>query len=162
MMTLLQWLEATSIGTMVRESLYGFPIVVGLHLLGIALSVGTLLWFDLRLVGAVLGDVPVTRVYRRLMPLAAAGFVIMGITGAMLLAGYATAAAKNTFAWVKLAAMVLAGVNALVYHLTVEPTASSWEHAAVPPPAARRAGFISMALWTIVILCGRIMSYTMF
>ena len=35
----LQWIEATSPGVMVRESAWGFPIVVALHILGIMLSV---------------------------------------------------------------------------------------------------------------------------
>lgn len=161
-MGMLQWLEVTAIGTMVRESLYGFPIVVGLHILGIALSVGTLLWFDLRLVGAVLVKVPVTRVYRTLIPWAAAGFVLMGLTGALLFTGYATAAAGNIFFRLKLAAMLLAGVNALYYHRVTEPSAASWEQDAIPPASARRAGFISMALWAVVILCGRVMAYTMY
>lgn len=161
-MDTLQWLEATPLGTMVRESLYGFPIIVGLHILGIALSVGTLLWFDLRLAGVVLGTVPVRRVYRRLIPWSAAGFVMMITTGGMLFTGYAVAAVGNTFFRVKIAAMVLAGANALYYHLVTEPSAASWESDAVPPAAARRAGYVSMALWAIVILCGRIMSYTMF
>lgn len=161
-MDTLQWLEATAIGTMVRESLYGFPIIVGLHILGIALSVGTLLWFDLRLVGVVLGSVPVRRVYRRLIPWSAAGFVVMLTTGGMLFTGYAVAAVGNTFFRVKIAAMLLAGANALYYHLALEPSAASWESDVVPPAAVRRAGYISMALWATVILCGRVMSYTMF
>ena len=161
-MDTLQWLEATPLGTMVRESLYGFPIIVGLHILGIALSVGTLLWFDLRLAGVVLGTVPVRRVYRRLIPWSAAGFVMMITTGGMLFTGYAVAAVGNTFFRVKIAAMVLAGANALYYHLVTEPSAASWESDSVPPAAARRAGYVSMALWAVVILCGRIMSYTMF
>lgn len=159
---MLPWLEATSIGTMVRESLYGFPIIVGLHILGIALSVGTLLWFDLRLVGAVLPTVPVRQVYRRLIPWSATGFAMMFTTGGMLFTGYAVAAVGNTFFRVKIGAMVLAAANALYYHLAVEPSAASWESDAIPPAAVRRAGYISMALWAIVILCGRVMSYTMF
>lgn len=162
MMPMLQWVEATSMGTMVRESLYGFPVIVGLHILGIALSVGTLLWFDLRLVGVVLPNVPVRQVYRRLIPWSATGFAMMFTTGGMLFTGYAVAAVGNTFFRAKVAAMLLAGANALYYHLAVEPSAASWEADAVPPAAVRRAGYLSMALWAIVILCGRVMSYTMF
>ena len=48
---LLEWLEATSIGLLVRESVWGFPIVVAIHIMGLMLSVGLLVWFDLRLLG---------------------------------------------------------------------------------------------------------------
>lgn len=162
MAVLFQWLESSAVGVLVRESLYGFPAVVGLHILGLALSVGTLLWFDLRLVGVVLPGVPVTRVYRQLIPWAAVGFLLMGATGLMLFTGYAAAAAGNVFFRIKLAAMVLAGVNAFYYHRVTEPSAATWEHLARPPAGARLAGAVSLLLWTIVILCGRIMAYTMY
>ena len=162
MLDMLQQLEATALGVLVRESLYGFPVLVGLHILGLALSVGTLLWFDLRLAGLVLRDVPVTRVYRRLIPWASAGFLSMGLTGVMLFTGYAAAAYANPFFRLKLLAMALAGANALYYHFVTEPSAATWEHQAVPPASARAAGVISLALWAIVILCGRAMAYTMY
>jgi hypothetical protein len=38
----------------------------------------------------------------------------------------------------------------------------SADNAASPPPAVRFAGFASLIPWTIVILAGRMMSYTMF
>src|SRR4051812_20980332 len=44
-----QWLYDTEIGTGIRASVWVFPIIEGTHLLGIALSVGLLCWFDLRL-----------------------------------------------------------------------------------------------------------------
>ncbi len=92
MVDTLQALEATQVGTLVRESLYGFPILVGLHILGLTLSVGMLMWFDLRLLGVALTSAPVTRVYRRLIPWATVGFVVMVVTGALLFIGYATSA----------------------------------------------------------------------
>ena len=52
MLDILHRLEATSVGTMVRESLYGFPILVGIHLMGLLFSVGMILWFDLRLLSS--------------------------------------------------------------------------------------------------------------
>jgi hypothetical protein len=49
-MTIVEWckaLEDTRVGEIVRES--AFPYVEGAHVLGLALSVGTVVWFDLRL-----------------------------------------------------------------------------------------------------------------
>jgi hypothetical protein len=63
---------------------------------------------------------------------------------------------------VKLAAIVLAGANALVYHLVTERHIAHWNDAARPPMPARLAGVISIVVWTIVIMAGRMMSYTMF
>lgn len=156
------WLESTSAGTMVRESLYGFPILVAIHLLGLTISAGVVIWFDLRLLGISMSGQPVSEVYRRLMPLALVGFGVMFVSGGFLLAGFATAAHGNLYFRVKAAALVLAGANALLYHVVTEKTIAEWDSAARPPRAARLAGIISLTVWTVVVLAGRMMSYTMF
>ena len=99
-MTLLDvcmWLENSWVAVLIKESLWGFPIVVTLHLMGIALSVGTLFWFDLRLLGVGFTGTPISRVYRRIMPWAFTGFIVMAISGGLLFTAYASAAYWNKF-----------------------------------------------------------------
>jgi len=157
-----EWLESTPVGALVRESLYGFPILVAVHILSLTLSVGTLVWFDLRLAGVSMRRYPVAPLYRRLMPWTFAGFVLMFISGLLLFTGFATKAYGNVYFRIKLAAIVLAGVNALCYHFLTERRIAHWNDAARPPLAARFAGVISIVVWTIAIMAGRMMSYTMF
>ena len=156
------WLESTKVATLVRESTWGFPIVVASHILGITLSAGMIMWFDLRLLGIVLRGSPVSVVYRGIIPWAGTGFAVMFISGAMLLAAYATAAHGNLYFRIKAAALAVAGLNALVYHLFVDRRRAAWDAHATPPRAARMAGLVSIVVWTSVILAGRMMSYTMF
>ena len=115
-----EWLEATPVALLVRESLWGFQILAAIHIMGLALSVGTLVWFDLRLLGVAMTRVRITEVYRRLMPWAGGGFLVMFTTGALLFAGSATDAYGNLAVRIKLSAIALAGVNALAYHLLTE------------------------------------------
>src|ERR1700704_5730600 len=103
-----EWLQRTSMGILVRESLYGFPIVVATHILGLALSVGTLVWFDLRLLGVSMRRCPVSQVYLRLMPWMLTGFAIMFVSGGLLFAGFATKAYANVYFCLKLGAIVFA------------------------------------------------------
>ena len=154
-------LEASAVGVFVRESTWGFAIVAGGHILGLALSVGVLGWFDLRLLGIVLPRVPVSTMFRRLMPWAFAGFALMFSTGLMLFVAYATDAYPNVWFRTKLVAITLAGANALYYHQFTEKTIAQWD-AGTPPTAGRLAGACSLLLWIGVILLGRGMSYTMF
>ena len=96
-LSLCAWLEQTAVGVLVRESLWGFQIVVALHILGLILSVGTLVWFDLRLLGVSMRRVPVSEVYRQLAPWSAVGFVTMFVTGSMLVTAFATRAYGNPY-----------------------------------------------------------------
>ena len=164
-MSLLQvaeWLEATSVARWVQESLYGFALVVAVHILGLTISVGTLIWFDLRLLGVSMLRIPVSKLYRRLMPLILTGFAVMFVSGGILLAAYATAAYGNLYFRIKAAALLLAGVNAFFYHRVTERQIHTWDEARYPSRPARAAGLISILVWGIVIVAGRMMSYTMF
>jgi hypothetical protein len=68
----------------------------------------------------------------------------------------------NFYFGLKMAAMVLAGVNALVFHVMAERRSAQWDAAPRPPAAARVAGLTSIVLWVTVMLAGRVMSYTLF
>lgn len=158
---LFEWLEATPLGAIVRESLWGFPIIVAIHIMGLTLSIGTLVWFDLRLLGVSMQGHLASALYRRLAPWMFTGFTMMFVSGFMLLAGFATAAYDNTYFRIKVAAMLLAALNALVYHRFTERRIAQWDQGA-PPTGARAAGLVSICVWAVVIVAGRMMSYTMF
>jgi hypothetical protein len=163
-MTLLEmceWLETTAVAAAIQESLYGFAIVVGVHILGVAASVGILLWVDLRLIGVALVHRPLNEVYRSLAPWFLAGFGIMLVSGTVLFVAFATAAYANVFFRIKLLLLLLAGVNALLFHRFAQ-RADPLTDTPAPPAAARLAGFLSLAIWAGVIVMGRMMSYTMF
>lgn len=159
---LAEWLEATSIARWVQESLYGFAIVVAVHILALTISVGTVIWFDLRLLGVSMVGVPASKLYRQLWPWLLGGFALMFISGGILFAAYATAAYGNVYFRVKLTALLVAGLNAFVYHRVTERQIARWDEARRPPLRVRAAGLISIAMWAVAIVAGRMMSYTIF
>ena len=157
----LEWLEATPVGVMIKASAWGFPITVAVHIMGILLSVGTLVWFDLRLLGVSMTGYRASLMYRRLAPWMFTGFALMFVTGLMLVTAYATAAYSNLYFRIKLSAMILAAINAFAYHRHTERRIAECDDTA-PPTGARFAGFVSICVWATVIVAGRMMSYTMF
>lgn len=157
-----EWLESTAIAVLVRESSYGFPILVGVHILGLTLSAGTLLWVDLRLLGVSLTQTRVSDVYRGLAPWILGGFLVMFLSGATLFAGFATSAYANLYFRIKVVALGLAGLNALAFHVLTQRRSATWDAAPQPPVTVRLAGLTSIVLWALVILAGRMISYTMF
>jgi hypothetical protein len=157
-----QWLESTAVARLIQESAYGFPIVVGVHILGLTFSVGTLLWVDVRMLGLSLRELRVLEVYRALAPWFLAGFALMLISGAALFVAFATSAYANGYFRLKMILLLVAGANALVFHRVTQRSATLWDAAARPPTSVRLAGLASLVAWAGVILAGRMMSYTMF
>ncbi len=156
---LCQWIYESSVGTGIRESALVFPAIEGAHLLGIALSVGLLCWFDLRLLGLVMTHEPISKVWKRVMPSAFAGFVLMFITGGLLFWAEAATAYNSVHFWIKMTLILLAGINAGYFELSTHKHVSEWDTAIVPPMRARMAGLTSLVLWTAVIVTGRTMAY---
>ena len=94
------------------------------------------------------------------MPFALAGFVLMFVTGAFLFWAEARVAFHSVHFWIKLALLALAGVNALVFEMTTSRSMAAWDVALVPPVPSRVAGYVSLVLWTAIIVAGRTMAYT--
>ena len=57
--------------------------------------------------------------------------------------------------------LLLAGVNVLIFHLTVYRNVDAWDHAPVTPLRARIAGGLSLALWFGLIAAGRAIGYSL-
>ena len=118
--------------------------------------------WDLRLLGLAMQRVPVSQVGGRLLPLAVAGFVLMVTSGGLLFYSGPVRAAQNIFFQVKMVMIVLACVNAFVFHKTVYRRVADWDQAAVTPFRARVAGFWSLVLWAGVVVAGRMQAYNWF
>jgi hypothetical protein len=158
----LSWLEASAGSIYIRESLILYPIIETTHVLTLCLFLGLIALLDLRLVGLGLKGVPVSQVAARLLPWALFGFVIMAISGALLFYSGPIKAAANIFFKVKMVMILLTGINALLFHLTIEKRIASWDSDPVPPPRARMAGYASLLLWCGVVICGRMQAYNWF
>jgi len=157
---LCQWIAETSIGRGILESALIFPIVEGFHLIGIALSVGVLCWLDLRLIGLVFTDQPVSKVWKQVVPVAGVGFGLMFVTGGLLFWAEAITAYDSVHFWIKLGLILLAGINAAYFEFITHPGIAAWDNDRIPPLSARIAGVASLILWTAVIITGRTMAYS--
>ncbi len=159
---LFEWLEGTWASVAIRESILFYPLVETSHVLTLCLFLGMTATWDLRLVGVALRRVPVSQVVNRLFPWAIAGFVLMVISGSLLFLSSPVRASQNIFFQIKMVAIALAGLNAFVFHKTVFRWVAEWGQADGLPFRARMAGFLSLFLWSIVVVCGRMQAYNWF
>ena len=158
--TLCQWLEQTSIGTQVRSSLWLFPVVETIHLFGIVALVGSTSALDLRLLGLAMQEQSVKAVARRLLRWAWVGFAVQVVTGILLAASEATKMYVNVGFRIKMVLILLAGVNALVFHYTAYRSADMWGETRTTPMGAKLAGVFSILLWFGIVAAGRWIAYT--
>ena len=147
------WINETNFSQYsVRARLRSRSAEACIHLIGLGISVGTIVWVDLRLMGKVMRDVRVSEVVSRLEPWAVGGFTVMFVSGVFLFLGkpdnyYSTMAFK-----LKMLLLPLAGVNVLFFHRSVFRNIADWDERAIPPWQGRMVGAVSISLWLAIIV----------
>jgi hypothetical protein len=157
---LCQWLNNTDISVAIRESTLVFPLIEGTHLLAIGVSAGTIALTDLRLLGWIMKKDPASKVMSALLPFTIGGFVVVFITGSLLFWAEAEKSYRNLWFRFKLIFLILAGLNALLFHLGIYRRMNQWDNEDPPPSRARMAGATSLVLWALVIWLGRQFAYS--
>jgi hypothetical protein len=154
-----QQLAETSWSTALHESEIGYSIIESTHVWSLALFFGLVLMFDLRLLGWTMRKVPLSEFSRRMLPWTIAGFVIMVISGTLLVYAIPVRTYQSIFFRIKVVLLVLAGLNVWYFHARVQAKSAAWDADAVPPRAARVAGALSLVLWIGVVVTGRMIAY---
>src|SRR5262249_17709022 len=145
-----------------HESDIAYPLVESIHVWSLVLFFGLVIVFDLRLLGWAFQKVPVSEFSRRLLPWTVLGFVLMVITGTLLVYAIPVRTYQSLFFTFKVILMLLAGLNVLIFHSRVFPGVAKWDNDAKPPRAARLAGAFSLLLWIGVVVSGRMIAYNWF
>jgi hypothetical protein len=148
------WLETLPLASYIGESFW-FPFLESVHVLTGTFLVGSILMVDLRLLGLAANQYPVSRIVREVIPWTYGACAVSVVAGIGLFITRASAYAANPAFQVKIAFLVLAGINMAVFHLMTARNVAEWDHAARPTRGARFAGGCSLLLWIGVMLAGR-------
>jgi hypothetical protein len=154
-----KWLDSTGWAAWIRNSAFAFPIIETLHIFGIVSLVGSTSILDLRLMGLAFRDEPVTKLARQYLPWAFFGFLIQVVTGILMFASEAVKMYGNWAFQFKMLLIIVAGLNAAVFHFLAYQSVDKWEHEPVAPWSARLAGTFSILLWFGIVALGRWIAY---
>lgn len=162
MEALSEWLASPMVGTFIRNNSFAWPIAEMFHYLGMALLMGTVGLFDLRVLG--IGKGISMGSLSKFVPLGVIGFGLNLITGLMFVTGnplgqpidYLT----NLAFQLKMLLILLAGLNLLVFYVTgVARNVEGMPADAEAPPVAKIFAGLSLVFWVGVIYFGRMIMY---
>jgi uncharacterized membrane protein len=133
-----------------------WPAVESVHFLGLTLLFGSIAAWDLRLLGVGRG-VPIAA-FHRLIPFAVLGFATNVTSGIGFLMAAPDQYIYNPAFHLKMLLVALAGLNVLVFYVTIFRHVKDLSAAAPSPLRARMSGAVSLACWMGVIVCGRMIT----
>ena len=150
LLPLFDWAEASWLGQGVRQSLWLFPVIEAIHLLGLCVLGGSLLIVDLRLLGLGLKREGIAEIASGARPWLVGGIALMLMTGVLLFLSEAVKAYYNRSFLVKMITLSIA----LVYTFAVRGRMVR-DEALDTSLRTRLLGATSIALWFTVAAAGR-------
>jgi hypothetical protein len=154
---LLVWLEGSALGQLMRTSgVWSYAVVNLVHILGLSTLFGSVLVYDLRLLGAW-RRVPLAAIETPTFTLAACGFVVAASSGVALISTNATEYDGNPFLPIKFAAIGLGVLNVVGAQL-----APRWRQRRTEPAdrlTLRLVGGTSLTCWLSAVVAGRMLGY---
>ncbi|REJ84125.1 MAG: hypothetical protein DWQ36_16995 [Acidobacteria bacterium] len=151
------WLEGTAVSHFMNWSWWAWPTAESLHFVGLSTLFATVIVFDLRLLGMLPGVRPAH--LERLIPWGVGGFVLSLSTGALFFTGIPGMYLANPAFWVKTLLLLAAGANLAVYQLWARPRVARLAAGEPMPMLARLCGLGSLAIWTGVLVAGRLIAF---
>ncbi|HYA18379.1 MAG TPA: DUF6644 family protein [Bryobacteraceae bacterium] len=157
-----QWLEHTEWSLALHESIWAYPIIESVHVLCLCLFLGMALALDLRLLGVAFRGVDAGELFDRLMPFTVTGFILMVVTGTLLFFGIPVRTYVNIFFRLKMLFLILSGINVWYFHSGIHRNVGEWGRDANPPAKAKMVGAVSIVLWALIVIAGRMIAYNWF
>ncbi len=156
-MSFLDWAHDTWLGHLARDVFWVFPAGEALHFIGMSLLIGVVGVLDLRILGVAKG-LPIAALHR-LLPLSFVGFGLNLLTGMTFFAGDPHAFASNAAFRIKMLLILLAGLNALWFEMSVFIDVKKWGPGVEASTLAKVISGISLFLWAAVITCARLIPF---
>ena len=155
-MNAFEWMEQTSFAIWVGESLWSYPILIGMHAVGLAIVVGTLTMIDLRLLNNFQGIR--FEALTSFLRVAWAGFLINALSGVALFTSQATTFVTNRPFLIKISLIFLAAICTAMIQQKMRDSAESWNDSGVPG-AVKTLAAVSILFWVGAIIAGRLTAY---
>jgi hypothetical protein len=150
--TFFEWLGNSALATFMTASNWRFAVAQSLHLVMLAVFLGSALIVDLRLLGFGFTQQPVRQVARDAQPWMIAGLVGLLATGILQLVVLASKEYNSPMFWVKMEALFLA----VLFTITVRYKITRANEARVGPVWGKVVGLVSIALWMSVAIPARL------
>jgi uncharacterized membrane protein SirB2 len=154
-----EWLYATGGSRAIEESYYMYNWIEATHVLTVMLSLGMLVFIDLRMLGLAMPGVSAAKIADRLNIPMMVGFGIMFITGLLLFYAKPTYTINSIWFRIKMVLLLVAFVNAIMFHKRMKASVGSWEHERKAPRHLQISAALSLGLWAGVVTTGRLIAY---
>jgi hypothetical protein len=156
-MGFLTWLEETSFSEWILTSTIGWPLMLSIHAIGLAIVVGIVFAMNLRVLGFY-ATIPLTSLYD-ILRIAWIGIVLNVITGLSIFMTQAASYVVSVPFLLKIAFVVLGIANLVYMQKALRLDVAAWQAAGAVPRSGVLLAASSLVFWILAVVTGRLIAY---
>ncbi|HEY7672182.1 MAG TPA: hypothetical protein VIC71_08190 [Gammaproteobacteria bacterium] len=157
MTAFLTWLENTGYSEWILTSAEGWPLMLTIHALGLALIVGIVFAMNLRMLGFY-ATIPITSL-DDILRISWIGIWLNVITGLSIFMTQANMYVHSVPFILKISFIILGIINLVFTQKTLRREAGAWQAAGKVPQKGVLLAASSLVFWVMAIVTGRLIAY---
>ena len=155
-----EWLSTTAPSVFLQEhNTWAIPVIQSIHIVGIALVMGSVLMIDLRILGWAGTDQTLQQTSRRFGPWLTASLWLMLVTGILMVIGEPVRELVTFSFWFKMALVAIGTIIAALFRMNLRQQERQGDATRPHRASTRGLAIASLLIWFGVILLGRFIAY---
>ena len=154
------WLSTTLPSVYLQEhNAWAIPTIQSIHIVGIAMVMGSVLMIDLRILGWSGTDQTMRQTTDRFGPWLTGSLWLLLVTGILMVVGEPVRELVTFSFWFKMALVVVGAVVAVMFQRALRRHEQQWGDALVERTSIRTLAIVTFLVWAFIIVLGRLIAY---
>ena len=155
-----EWLSTTLPSVFIQEhNAWAIPMIQSIHIVGIAMVMGSVLMIDLRILGWAGMDQTLRQTMSRFGPWLTGSLWLLFATGILMVIGEPVRELVTFSFWLKMALVAVGTVAAAIFQATLRRDEQQWEGTLVHRRSIKGLAILTFLIWACIIVLGRLIAY---
>jgi putative copper export protein len=155
-----EWLSKTSPSVFIQNhNGWVIPTIQSIHIIGIAVVLGSLFMIYLRILGWAGMDQTLRQTTSRFAPWVTYGLYLMLVTGILMVIGEPVRELVTFSFWLKMFLVAVSTVFAVAFQVSLRKHERRWEEILVKRRSIQGLAILTFLIWVCIIILGRLIAY---
>jgi uncharacterized protein DUF6644 len=154
------WLSTTFPSVFIQEhNSWSIPAIQSVHIIGIAMVMGSVLMINLRILGWAWVDQTLRQTVSRFGPWLNGSLWLLLVTGILMVIGEPVRELVTLSFWLKMTLVAIGALVAAIFQKTSRQHEQHWEDTLVHRRSIKVLAILTLLIWVCIIVLGRLIAY---
>ena len=155
-----EWISTTFLSVCIQNhNSWAIPTIQSIHIVGIAVVLGSVFMIDLRILGWAGMDQTLRQTTSRFIPWLTAGLCLQLATGLLMVIGEPVRELVTFSFWLKMFLVAVSTLIAAIFQITLRKHEPQWEETLIHRRSIKWLAMLTFLIWACIIILGRLIAY---